>query len=168
MLLLLLLLLLLLPLLLLLLLLLLLILLMLLLLLLLLLLLVIMLLPVLGQSSGVPSAFGRHLHFIFMFNIIFILVLIFHLHSKEALPRTLSPKPPHRTGLRANGSTSVGQPRGRTEAPNLHDDRRGRFDESSNVLTLAPITYVSVSRKRSDETFGDSKRLHVTNNRVGE
>ena len=104
----------------------------------------------------------------FMFNIILILVLILNLHLKEALPRTSSPKPPHRTVPRAHGLTSVRQLCGRTGVPNLHHDRRGQFDESSNVLTLAPIADTSVSQKRPDDTFRDLKRLHVTNNGGGE
>ena len=44
----------------------------------------------------------------------------------------------------------------------------GRFDESGNVLTLAPIMDASVSRKRGDENFGNSKRLYVANDGGGE
>ena len=45
----------------------------------------------------------------------------------------------------------------------LPGPRRGRFNESGNVLTLAPIADASVSRKGADENFGNSTQLHVAN-----
>ena len=47
--------------------------------------------------------------------------------------------------------------------PTGHHDCMGRFDESGNVLTLAPIADVSVSQKGGDKNVGDSNRLYVAN-----
>ena len=47
------------------------------------------------------------------------------------------------TGVSTSDSPA-GVPAAAPAAPTLHHDRRGRFDESGNVLTLVPIADVSV------------------------
>ena len=50
-----------------------------------------------------------------------------------------------------------------TAASTLHQDRRGWFDESGNVLTLSAMEDASVSLKGGDKNVGDSKRLYIAN-----
>ena len=50
-----------------------------------------------------------------------------------------------------------------TAAPTLNRNCRGQFNNSGNVLTLAPIADTSVSQKEDNKNVDDSKRLYVVN-----
>ena len=50
-----------------------------------------------------------------------------------------------------------------TAVRTLPHNRRGRFDESGNPLTLALIAVASVSQKGGDKNIDNFKRLYVAN-----